>query len=47
MTTALMRYADRWAVDDPVLDYIIFRHDAAMLSYQWLGVPTPWEERSE
>ena len=28
MTTALIRYADRWAVEDPVLDYIILRHDA-------------------
>lgn len=32
MTTsaALIKYADRWAVEDPVLDYIILRHDAAM-----------------
>ena len=23
-----MLYQDRWAVDDPVLDYVIARHDA-------------------
>ena len=30
MSTALIKYADRWAVEDPILDYIILRHDAAM-----------------
>ena len=29
--TALLRYQDRWAVEDPVLDYIIQRHELAVL----------------
>jgi hypothetical protein len=31
-TTVLMRYQDRWAVEDPVLDYIIARHDIEELN---------------
>ena len=31
-TTALMRYQDRWAVEDPVLDYIIQRHEIEELN---------------
>ena len=30
MTTALERYKDRWAVDDPVMDLIILWHDQRM-----------------
>jgi hypothetical protein len=28
--TALIRYQDRWAVEDPVLDLAIFWHDQRM-----------------
>jgi hypothetical protein len=42
--TALVKYTDRWAVEDPVLDHAILRHDSAVLRYQWLGTPLPWEE---
>lgn len=31
-TTALIRYQDRWAVEDPVLDYIIQRHEIVELN---------------
>jgi hypothetical protein len=31
-TTALMRYQDRWSCDDPVRDYVEFRHDALVLA---------------
>ena len=30
--TALIRYQDRWAVEDPVLDYIIQRHEIEELN---------------
>jgi len=31
-TMALIRYQDRWAVEDPVLDYIIQRHEIEVLN---------------
>jgi hypothetical protein len=39
MTTALIRYADRWAVDDPIDDYVIMRHDIAMYALMREGEP--------
>ena len=39
MTVALIKYVDRWAVDDPVDDYVIMQHDIAMYALMCEGEP--------
>lgn len=39
--TAMIRYQDRWAVDDPVLDHVIFEHDKEVYRQMYQPEPEP------